>query len=109
MSRNPTPASAAVGPDWTDISHYCKELHRIHNVDVRFELRSGPGCFIGAVQVRLVAVAPHLTDPGRTWHYTLDQGFPSHRYKTLEAVCFELCYRIDGVCARELWYQEQFA
>lgn len=109
MSRRPSPADAAQGPDWIDIGHFLKELDRVHHISVRFELTTGPGHYVGAVSVRLLAGAPQLTETGRAWHYEVTEAFPGHRFKTLEAVVYHLLHRVDAAAGRELWKQERFA
>lgn len=99
-------ATAANGPDWCDVSAFMKELYRVHSIDVRFELRTGVGHYVGAVAVRLLATAPHLTAPGRVWSVELNQGFPNNGQKTLEGTCFYLLQRLDHLAARELWSQK---
>lgn len=97
---------AARGPDWVDVGDFLKGLHDLHGITAHFELRTGPGHYVGAVQVTLVATAPHLTSPGRCWSAVLSEAFPGHKHKTLESVAYYLCHKLDSMAARDLWHQE---
>lgn len=108
MSRAPSPARAAVAPDWTDIGEFLRELDKLHHITATFTLEGGPGHFIGSVQVTVKASAPKFVGPGITWSCEFRAGFPNHQHRTLEALIYHLLHRVDARAGRELWEQTSF-
>lgn len=98
-------AAAAAGPDMVDVSNYAREMLRIHGVDLKFEVRVGPGQYVGCATVTVMISCPVLVGPGEYLKHRITEGFPGHRHKNLEQVMYYLCHRADSWCAEHAWYQ----
>lgn len=99
-------AAASSGPDLGDVSGFLRALNDLHGITVKFTIECGPGYYVGAAIVTLSATAPVLVGSGRAWDAVIREGYPSHKYKTLEQVMYALCHKLDSLAARELWRQE---
>jgi len=108
VKGKPIARKASEGPDIVDVSAFLRELTATHNVTCEFVVKAGAGFYIGCATVILKVSAPVLVGPGKAWSAEIQEAFPGHKHKTIEAVMYYLCHKADALCSKELWRQEAF-